>query len=476
MSSDITLLNRPTRWQSPFGPDMTDVEVEQVLTTEPFASMDASKFPGSTPLADIIRFDARIVRAEPGQIIVREGEYGNSAFAILNGQVRVILGDGLPPHLLGRSQAKGKSYLQAFAQLWQNNPNPEARKFQTVTATDTSDSHVTIDDIDQVIEEHPSAPIGPGQLFGELAALGRMPRTASVVAEQATELLEMRWQGIREINRFNVDFRNTIEGKYRQNALWQHLQETDLFKGASDEAFKEIISKTLFETHGSFDWYLDYKKGKRTEPLIASQGDYPDGLLLVRAGFARVSRKLGSGQQTLTYLSAGDFYGMHEVYDQSQGKESRLETSLNALGYVDLIRIPLPLLEKYVFPHMKPPEKRLIDNKDIPLSDGLAQDWLVDNRFINATQAMVIDIDKCVRCDDCVRGCASTHDGNPRFKRHGKIFDNWMVTNACMHCIDPVCMIGCPTGAIHRSAAGGQVIINDQTCIGCGALQITHQC
>ena len=42
-----------------------------------------------------------------------------------------------------------------------------------------------------------------------------------------------------------------------------------------------------------------------------------------------------------------------------------------------------------------------------------------------------------------------------------------MVANACLHCVDPVCMIGCPTGAIHRSAVGGQVVINDDTCIGC---------
>ncbi len=28
-------------------------------------------------------------------------------------------------------------------------------------------------------------------------------------------------------------------------------------------------------------------------------------------------------------------------------------------------------------------------------------------------------------------------------------------------------MIGCPTGAIHRSSLGGQVVINDDTCIGC---------
>ena len=37
-----------------------------------------------------------------------------------------------------------------------------------------------------------------------------------------------------------------------------------------------------------------------------------------------------------------------------------------------------------------------------------------------------------------------------------------------MHCADPVCLIGCPTGAIHRSLTGGSVVINDDTCIGCG--------
>ena len=42
-----------------------------------------------------------------------------------------------------------------------------------------------------------------------------------------------------------------------------------------------------------------------------------------------------------------------------------------------------------------------------------------------------------------------------------------MFTNACMHCLDPVCMIGCPTGAIGRDPQSGNVTINDMTCIGC---------
>ena len=93
-------------------------------------------------------------------------------------------------------------------------------------------------------------------------------------------------------------------------------------------------------------------------------------------------------------------------------------------------------------------------------------EWAVDERFINGTKTMLIDEDRCVRCDDCVKACASAHDGNPRFIREGKHHDHWMVAHACMQCVDPVCMLGCPTGAIHRTNKG-VVVINDDTCIGC---------
>jgi Fe-S-cluster-containing dehydrogenase component len=96
-------------------------------------------------------------------------------------------------------------------------------------------------------------------------------------------------------------------------------------------------------------------------------------------------------------------------------------------------------------------------------------EFLTENRFYNGTATMMIDLDRCTRCDDCVRACAATHDGNPRFLRHGPISGRLMVANACMHCVDPVCMIGCPTGAIHRDSFGGQVVINPSTCIGCKA-------
>ena len=99
--------------------------------------------------------------------------------------------------------------------------------------------------------------------------------------------------------------------------------------------------------------------------------------------------------------------------------------------------------------------------------DGGMFEFLVKNQYINGTATMMINLDHCTRCDDCVRACAAAHDNNPRFVRHGKRYGSFIVANACMHCTDPVCMIGCPTGAIHRSSFEGQVVIDDDMCIGC---------
>ena len=86
---------------------------------------------------------------------------------------------------------------------------------------------------------------------------------------------------------------------------------------------------------------------------------------------------------------------------------------------------------------------------------------------MNGRQTMLVDMDRCTRCDDCIHACATTHANNPRFNRHGPHYGRYMFANACMHCVDPVCMIGCPTGAIGRDESTGVVVINDQTCMGC---------
>jgi Fe-S-cluster-containing dehydrogenase component/CRP-like cAMP-binding protein len=493
----ITTQVRPQRWDQPFGLLMTDVDVERLLKIPEISAIEEKNFPSHIPLKGILKNDARIVKYSPGEIVIREGDYGNSAFLVLKGSLKVVLFPGLPSEMLGRQKIHKKSPWQALKQLWNQRKTPEVRdvkryglQAQVRQAGELSASHVFLQDVPAVLDANKTASLGQGALFGELAALGRTPRTSTIFAETYTELLEIRWQGLREFRKYDLGWRRLIDQRYRANALNAHLRATSIFSHLSAEDLQEVADATLFETYGKFDWHLTYNKlldqdkvqGVKAEPVIVGQGDYADGVLMVRAGFARVSIDRGHGQQTLTYLGAGDFYGADELFRAWQGDTNvGMRVTITALGYAEMLRVPSKTVEKYLFSYWSSgrvgfrqeasgssvESRRLQDYIDRTLTDGALLEWAVEERFINGTQAMLINLDRCVRCDDCVRACASAHEGNPRFIRHGKTFENWMVANACMHCADPVCMIGCPTGAIHRSMSGGMVIINDDTCIGC---------
>ena len=82
-----THIARPQRWDVPFGSSMTEEDVDRLLTVAPFSTVDPTRFPVSIPFRGILLNDTRIRQFESGEIIVREGDYGNSAFFILDGAV-----------------------------------------------------------------------------------------------------------------------------------------------------------------------------------------------------------------------------------------------------------------------------------------------------------------------------------------------------------------------------------------------------
>ena len=75
MPAAPTILERPQRWDAAFDANMTDEAVNRLLLTAPFSGMDAEKFPKRTPLRDILRNDARILKLRRGEIIMRQGDY-----------------------------------------------------------------------------------------------------------------------------------------------------------------------------------------------------------------------------------------------------------------------------------------------------------------------------------------------------------------------------------------------------------------
>lgn len=531
--------DKPKRWDLPFSRDLpneiecrdlTEKELDDLLEIEPFSKMDASKFPKSLPLREILRNDTRTRVYHNGDAVVRVGDYGNSAFMILEGDCRAVI-EGLDPSALGRGKKQQRSALDSLMSLFSNPKSPEVRDpslypqfAEAQTAKPSSSSgRVFAQDVPNVLELFPDTyektqnnVMPQGSLFGELGALGRVQRAVTVLASDPTrtKLLEIRWQGLRDLMKFDGALRAHVNQLFRSRGLLGALQSSPLLQSANltAEQWEQVVAEAEFETFGSYDWYGSYQQLRQKdvdplsqEPIVSEKGQYPNGLVLVRAGFGRLSRQHGYGEHTFGYLGKGDVYGLSELMHNAESDtQMELQATLRAAGYMDVVRIPTRTFEKLIYPSLKNAQSRgdlpnsvggeTLDNRrdetisllDVDTSkadvkkaeakkadaeknnlDPSMMEFLVENRVINGTQTMLIDLDRCTRCDECVKACASGHSNNPRFVRHGRIHSHYMVANACMHCEDPVCMIGCPTGAIHRTEGGGEVVINDLTCIGC---------
>ncbi len=495
---------RPQRWDVPFGANMTSAIVDLLLEIPPFSKMNADRFPRAVSLPELLLNDTRVTVYQPGDLIVREGDYGNSAFLILSGTVRVTL-QALPIEMLGHARPKRRGFFKAIRQIVTGARYPETRQYgharldQSIgQRSDGEDVRIFLQDVPGVLDQYNTLQLSAGEMFGEVSALARTPRSATVFADTKTQVIEIRWQGLRELMRRDPAVNEHVTELYRRNSLLHHLRATPLLAKLDTAALAEVAQHAEFESYGDFAWNAKYRKLKsanaqeklRSEPIICGENHYTNGLILIRSGFARLSRQYGHGDRTLAYLGKGQLYGLDELIHNWKHNEDpvSLQRSLRAIGYVDILRIPTPVMEKHVLPTLparliEQSLQAVMNRKEHQAGKGPAEtatngtapasidprllEFIVENRLMNGEQAMIIDTDRCTRCDDCVRACALTHENNPRFVRQGPTHGNLMFANACMHCVDPVCMIGCPTGAIARDRDSGNVLINDITCIGC---------
>lgn len=525
-AGESIVVRRPERWAEPMDASMCDADVSWLRSREPFASMDAKSFPRSIPLEGILRNDCRIQRCEPGQIVVREGDYGNSAFLVLSGSVQVVV-DALLPHQIGRTPKEKISWSEALRRYLSRSSIPETRLPEQVTTNLDTNEHpgairqvddrtaIFLQDFDAVLDETATVTLGPGELFGEVAAMYRSPRTATVVAEVESTLLEIRWQGLRVLRR-DLGFAETLDAHYRKHWLAVHLREVPLLRYLPEASLQRVTAATQIRSFGRLEWNADYKKTRQlpveqqieSEPLVVQEAGVPTDLIIIRSGFGRLSQRYGAAHRTTAYLGKGHVFGLEELaYNALRPIDQPprpLQSSLRAVGFLDALFIPAEVFAEEILPHVRRSElpeaaaqlliqssenrrtqneerrreERQTDDRadwtDLPNSTGQQfqphglLEFIVQNRLNNGRQGMVIDLHRCTRCDDCVKACAAVHDGNPRFVRQGIAHERLQFVQACMQCDDPVCMIGCPTGAIARNMETGVVEIHESICVGCG--------
>lgn len=313
-------------------------------------------------------------------------------------------------------------------------------------------------------EGHEPVLMGPGELLGELSALTRFPASADVRARGPVTLLHVKVPGLRMLLAASKELKKFLDERYRKRALKALFGQAPIFAGLPDDALEALKEKAEL---------VSFEPGA----VIEEEGAPASHLYVVRGGYVKVSVRAGTADLAVTYLRTGDCAGEGAVLE-----DAAWPFRLQALEHVEAVKLKLEDV-RAAAPGASAFEDALwrgaierLKARGAVLDDPLAAEHVqmaMDTGLIHGESVLLVDLAACTSCDECVRGCASTHGGVPRFLREGTTYRHWLIATACYQCTDPVCMIDCPTGAISRQMGTLEVTINaldhpTRPCIGCG--------
>jgi len=381
-----------------------------------------------------------------GEIICREGEEGSTAFYILKGTVDIFITTAVS-HVQTQPEAK-TGWFRKMKSLLVGPPAATGK-------TQQRQRYIPIDASVDLSVANPVAQLEEGDLFGEMTCLSFYPRSATVRAAEDCVVLEML-RNILQLLQKNKEFKVRVEDAYRKRTLDRHLRSVEIFGELSSD-FLEFL-KARVEL-------VDFAPGE----IICKQDEDADAFYLIRLGNVKVSQRYPGGEMVLTYLSRGQYFGEIGLLGHS-----KRTATCSALDKVEAVKIRKEDFDAMVrqFPAIGTQLQKVADQR---LETNRQQSKQLETVFLNdflgqslmdANNLLLIDLEKCTRCDDCVRACAASHDGITRLIRDGVRYDKYLVATSCRQCLDPLCMVGCPVGAIHRQPSR-EIVIEDW-CIGCG--------
>lgn len=326
--------------------------------------------------------------------------------------------------------------------------------------------------------------IPPGNSFGEMALLSGTPRTATVsVADGsgAAFVLEFTRPAIRLLRKL-PKFGRALDRNYRNYGLSLSLNDLKDFTHLN-------LDDGLLQRLNDAARFAVYEK----DHVLFREGDPINRVMFVRSGW--IQRVSGvefnpkaadllletDSSVGLDFLGTGTCLGLEAIEQPGvwkytatvRGRTEVIEVAVSRLREdTGLSSAVVPFMktsagEHYTQVPLHPADTRVLTAAGREIETGV----------VDGINLLVMDMAKCIRCGNCSLACHKVH-GNTRLVRRGihierpfkpgkAAMQSVLVPSVCMHCQDPECLTGCPTGAIARFP-NGEIDIEPKTCIGCG--------
>jgi Fe-S-cluster-containing dehydrogenase component len=307
--------------------------------------------------------------------------------------------------------------------------------------------------------------LGVGTWCGEITTLSHRPAPFSAVAATASEVVTIDARLLRKLYDEDGGVKAAVDAAYCQRALRLHLCASPLLAGLTDAELAGIEQQAKPVTLAE-------------DEVLAAQDAPADTLYLVRSGGIVCEQVSPAGTRVLAYAMANSTFGEHAVCTTGAIWPGRLRA---------LMRTELVALQRAAFDALRARNPRALlatsfaANTDLATAADSPQardelNLMVGKQSYKGGRALVIDRDKCIRCNLCVESCRDVHDDHiPRLSKIGtRVAAGDVVITACYSCDVPGCMEVCGYGAIRRDRQGLIRFVHDN-CVGC-AKCITEGC
>lgn len=448
------------RWTS-YGANTGMLELSEKLSPAQLQKFDIFQ-EYDVKFLERISADVSLARWKKDVVLFEEGSYIDLAFFVVQGAVEIYLAkEGLDVRQGQTIFDTSRTMLASPTAAREQNGASESMFLTQIKKQQKSgDTIMFLATLDFALPLGEKMKLGPGEILGEIGALSGWPQSVTARTASECELIQVRLPALRAMRNKSRALKNRLDKIYRERSLAAQLRTTPLFREC-ETSFMEALCKKVELVSCEPD------------EIIAAEGELAEALFLVRSGFVKLSQKLGTGQIAASYLSKGMTLGEAELLLKDlpgwHCTASSVEnTELVKISREDFYQIlkKYPAIERLLWQEVVARVKETgASRKNITQSEFI--ETALYKGLVEGSSILVIDLNTCTRCDDCVRGCADTHGGLPRFVREGDRYKNFLLTRACYHCYDPVCLIGCPTGAIRRASVDNVVEIDAALCIGC---------
>jgi Fe-S-cluster-containing dehydrogenase component/CRP-like cAMP-binding protein len=326
--------------------------------------------------------------------------------------------------------------------------------------------------------------VSPGTCFGEMAILAGAPRNATIISSangRDATVLEIVRPALRLLRSLKK-FAERIDATYRAHGLGNTIAQLQ-------ESVGDVLTGPQLVALGNFSQFMAYGK----HHLLIKEGTSIDRIYLIRSGWVRrvrgvpiyqeITEGAGAASSSLIpedFLGGGNCLGLEALNGQATW-----QYSAELMARTEVLEIPLrelradPLLTDRVARTFADFSKADDDPGLLARPDKkslAAAEKEIATGIVDGINLLVMDMDLCIRCGNCSLACHKVH-GQSRLLRRGIHIErpvkigspstqHVLAPSVCLHCKDPECLTGCPTGAIFRDLTG-DVEIDSHTCIGC---------